>query len=530
MASLLGMAAAAGAQDASSGSDPAQALRAVLTELPSQGASVRGTRLIQGGAVRRFFEARRFQPAWTLPAEADEILEAIRGIDRDGLTPADYHAEAIAAALTERRKGTSPELDAALQVLLADAVAGLLDHVRYGKVRPVTLDSRWNMDPRAPAPPLDTVLTHLVEKPSIGAAIEEFKPNHFIYEGLKTLLGRLRATAGAGGWPRVPAGPALKPGATDSRVAAVRKRLAASGELAAGTPDSPVYDAALEEAVRRFQESHRLMPDGVIGAATLEAMNVTAEARAAQVRVNLERARWVLGGLCDSFVLVNLPAFKVYLIRDSKPIWEARTQIGREARQTPAFRADMKYLVINPDWTVPPTILAQDVLAGMRRGENTIARKGLTILDRQGRRVDPESIDWATATAANFPYTLRQPPGPDNALGRVKFVFPNEYDIFLHDTPSQELFGHDKRTFSSGCIRVERALELADLLLADQEAWSPDRIRLAVQTGDEQVVNLRQPLPVLIVYWTVSVGQTGEAKFMRDVYGLDAAVLRALAN
>ena len=176
----------------------------------------------------------------------------------------------------------------------------------------------------------------------------------------------------------------------------------------------------------------------------------------------------------DTFVLVNLPAFKAYIIRDRKNIWETRTQIGREARRTPTFRADMKYVVLNPDWTVPPTILAQDVLAGMKKGQNTIARKKLLILDAQGRAVDPSTIDWQAATPANFRYTLRQPPGADNALGRVKFIFPNEHSIFLHDTPSQELFSSDQRTFSSGCIRVEHALELARVLLEGQRTRPAD--------------------------------------------------------
>jgi L,D-transpeptidase YcbB len=188
----------------------------------------------------------------------------------------------------------------------------------------------------------------------------------------------------------------------------------------------------------------------VIGKGTLDAMNVTARMRLEQLRVNLERARWVVGGLRDTFLLVNLPAYRVYLIRDRKNVWETRTQIGRAARQTPTFRADMKYLVLNPDWTVPPTILAQDVLAGMRKGENTIAKKRLTIEDDRGRPIDPASIDWQAATPRTFRYTLRQPPGPDNALGRVKFIFPNEYSIFLHDTPSQELFAADQRTSVRG--------------------------------------------------------------------------------
>ncbi len=492
--------------------------------------AVRGTRLLQPEAVARFFEARAFAPAWRLPAGAQELLAAIRSIDLDGLTPTDYHLTAITAALETYAKTSSTEVTADLQVLIADAAAALLDHVRYGRVRPASLDKRWNVDPRVGTPPLDLALEDLARASGLDVAIESKKPTHFIYTGLKESLARMRAVAKAGGWPAVTAGTtAIKPGAKDPRVAMIRKRLLVTGELAnTATVEETVYDADVQAAVKNFQAHHRLSDDGVIGKATIDAMNVTAEARVQQLRVNLERARWVVGGLSDSFVLVNLPAFKAYVIRDRKNVWEARTQIGREARQTPTFRADMKYLVFNPDWTVPPTILAQDVLAGMRKGQNTIAKKRLTILDQQGRAVDPASIDWQNATPGNFRYTLRQPPGPDNALGRVKFIFPNQHSIFLHDTPSRELFTSDQRTFSSGCIRVERPLELAAVLLEGQENWTPARIQEVVDSKQSQTVFLTTPLPVLIVYWTVSVGAAGDLRFAKDVYSLDAAVLRAL--
>jgi murein L,D-transpeptidase YcbB/YkuD len=176
---------------------------------------------------------------------------------------------------------------------------------------------------------------------------------------------------------------------------------------------------------------------------------------------------------------------------------------------------------------VPPTILAQDVLPPMRRGVNAVARKGLMILDRQGRMVSPSSIDWSTASPRNFPYVLRQPPGPNNALGRVKFVFPNEYTVFLHDTPSQDLFTADRRTFSSGCIRVEHALDLAALLLGPQ-GWTAERIQTAIDAGRTETVFLDAPIPVVIVYWTASVSASGQLRFARDVYKRDDRLLRAL--
>jgi len=494
---------------------------------------IRGARLLQPAAVAKFFETRGFTPAWQIPKGTNELLKAIRGIEDDGLTPGDYHLAVLTATLDAHTKAATPEIAAELQVLMADAAAALIDHVRYGRVRPATLDKRWNVDPRLGAPPLDVTLDQLARSSAIDAGLAALKPSHFIYTGLKQAFVRIRALAKSGGWPTVPVGAAVKPGMTDPRILAVRKRLAATGELPAGERiDDPTYGPDLEAAVKNFQAHHRLTDDGAIGRGTVEAMNVTADTRAAQLRVNLERARWVVGGLRDSFVLVNLPAFKAYVIRDRKNVWETRTQIGREARKTPTFRADMKYLVLNPDWTVPPTILAQDVLAGMKKGQNTIARKKLTILDDRGRAIDPSSIDWQAATPRTFRYTLRQPPGADNALGRVKFIFPNEYSIFLHDTPSQELFSADLRTFSSGCIRVANALDLARVLLEGQktrpDGWTGDRIATTVAAGQPQTVFLDDPLPVLIVYWTASIGAGGDLRFARDVYGLDPPVLRAL--
>jgi murein L,D-transpeptidase YcbB/YkuD len=505
-----------------------ETLRARLEQIHDvEGAAVRGARLLQADVVVHFFEKRSFEPAWALPADAEQIREAIFAVELDGLTPSHYHLAAIEALLAARRSSPSRALDDDLQILLTDAVASLLDHVRYGKVVPSSLDRRWNVDPRAGVPPLGSLLEEVASAPSPRAAIDTLKPNHFIYTGLKDALARMRAAQAAGGWPAVPAGGPLKPGASDPRVAALRARLAATGELPREAATHGGYDDAVTAAVKQFQDNHRLTPDGVVGAATLRELNVGAGARAQQIRVNLERIRWVIGGLQDSFVLVNLPSFKVYIIRDRKNVWESRTVIGQTARQTPTFRADMKYLVLNPDWTVPPTILAQDVLAPMRRGVNAVARKGLTILDRQGRRVDPSSINWSAATPRNFPYTLRQPPGPNNALGRVKFVFPNEHTVFLHDTPSQDLFSSDQRTFSSGCIRVEHALDLAELLLAPQ-GWTPERIQEAIESGKTETVFLEHPLPILIVYWTVSVGSTGLLRFARDVYNRDPGLLKAL--
>lgn len=514
-----------------SAAPPAEVEKSITTKIErmkSGTTRLHGNRLLAPKAVAAFYASRGGKRAWPTRGSMEEIVQAIRDVQQDGLTPADYHLDSILALMQPPEGGPDASREADLDLLLTDAVAGIVDHVKYGRVRPVVLNPAWNVNPREDAPPLEQTIAQVAGASSVRQAIESQRPQHFIYRGLLQSLAQLREIAKNGGWPAVPAGRNLKPGASDARVAKIRARLAVTGEYAEGSDqDSLRYGPALVEAVKRFQARHRLNPDGIVDKPTVEAMNVPAGRRVQQVRVNLERARWVLGDLTDDFLLVNLPAYKAYLIRGGKNVWETRTQIGEAARQTPSFRAKMGTVMFNPDWTVPPTILSEDVLDGMRQGKNVIAEKKLTILDAEGRSVSPSSIDWGSATPETFPYTLRQPPGPGNALGRVKFLFPNPYSIYLHDTPNQGLFESERRTFSSGCIRVENALDLA-LQLLEPQGWTQSRIASVVESGETRGIELEQTLPVLIVYWTVSVGASGEIRYMNDVYGHDARLMAAL--
>lgn len=518
------------APDAASvrGIDPAEILRATSALLDAPSETLRGWRLERVSATTTFLRAQT-TPPWDLPADIEAILRAIDGMAADGLRPEDYHRASLRDGLAAWTVSPSAEVGAELQVLATDAVAVMVDDVRYGRVRPEELHPEWNDDPRRLAPPLDLLVAHVSASDDPEAAIASFKPNHFIYIGLKAALARLRGLEAAGGWPAVEAGPTVKPGGRDPRVPRLRQRLAASGHYPGGDAADPeLLDPALADALMRFQDEHRQTPDGALGRATLATLNVPVETRVGQVRANLERARWVLHGLSDDFVLVNLPAYKLYVIRGGQNVWETRAQVGREDRRTPSFRGDLRHIVFNPDWTVPPTILDKDVLAGMRAGKDTLRKKQLEIFDRSGRRVDPATIDWKRVTARTFPYTLRQAPGPDNALGRVKFLFPNEHAIFLHDTPSRNLFARDDRAFSSGCIRVERPLELAAVLLEREAGWDAARIDREVASKSSRTVTLGETIPVLIVYWTVSVGATGSVRFGSDFYALDAPLVAQL--
>ncbi|HTM58049.1 MAG TPA: L,D-transpeptidase family protein [Candidatus Udaeobacter sp.] len=516
-----------GASGPSSDAVSAEIQRRVATP-QSSASEVAGERLIKPQAVARFYQARHSAAAWDSRSAA-EIVEAIRDVARDGLNPSDYHLATIASRMQNGAASADAGAQAELDILLTDAVAAIADHLRYGRVAPKSLNSAWNVDPREGAPPLESTVDEIARSSSVRRALEGQRPDHFIYRGLVDALARLRDAESRGGWPTIPAGPKIRPGAQDARVPAIRARLAMTGELGnGGHGDGVIYDASLRRAVMQFQADHRLDSTGVIDPATLQAMNVSPSARAGQLRVNLERARWVLGGLKDDFLLVNLPAFKAYLIQGGRNIWEARTQIGDEAKQTPTFRATLTTVVFNPDWTVPISILEEELLDDLKAGRNVLEKKGLVLYDSQNQAVDASSIDWNSVDVDKFPYTLRQPPGPTNALGRVKFLFPNPFSIYLHDTPSRQLFATNRRTFSHGCIRLERPLELAEVLLRNQDGWNAAKIQQALSTPETQNVDLEHRIPILIVYWTVSVGASGRVHLNDDIYGLDPPLLTAL--
>jgi murein L,D-transpeptidase YcbB/YkuD len=347
----------------------------------------------------------------------------------------------------------------------------------------------------------------------------------FLYERFKTALADYRAIEANGGWPSVPAGPTLQPGAVDERVPTLAARLAVTGDLpAAAAPYGTLYDEPLAAAVRRFQGRHGLAADAAVGPATLAALNVPVATRVEQLRVSLERARWVFYDPDSEFLVVNVAGFQLYHVRRGEILWRTRVQVGQPFRQTPIFRAEMTYLVVNPTWTVPPTVFRNDILPAVRRNPAYLASRNIDVFDARGAAVDPGTVDWS---GRNPPYRLVQRPGPDNALGRIKFMFPNEHAVYLHDTPSRDLFSRDSRAFSSGCIRVENPLELAEQLLGER---GRARLEARIASGRTETVFLDNPMTVMLLYWTAEVDAGGRVSFFPDVYQRDASVLAALAE
>jgi murein L,D-transpeptidase YcbB/YkuD len=485
-------------------------------------ARVFGARLATRRTLQAFYEQRGFRRAWTSLEASDELLRAVRASDADGLDPDDYLLPELERARAEVASGRA-SLDTLIDfdVLQTDALARLFYHLVFGKVSPKSFDPHWNFTRSIRDVDPEIFLEEVVASGEIFERIEAEKPDHELYLRLRGELARQREQATQAESAPVPAGEKLERGSRGPRVAALRARL--------GVPESgDEFDDDLVERVKRLQASHGLDVDGIVGPATLEAVHLGAAERIARIRVNLERMRWYLHDLDPSFVFVNLAGYEAYYLREGKLVWSSPVIIGKPYRATPVFRSEMTYLVLNPTWTVPPTILAQDILPAQRRDRGYLDRKGIRIIDRNGRVVPSAKIDWATATPGRFPYQLVQRPGPDNALGRVKFMFPNSYAVYLHDTPARELFAKSERAFSSGCIRVAKPFELVALLLDDQAGWDPAAIEQAVEKGETRTLRLSKPVPVLLTYFTAWVDREGTLQLRRDIYGRDEIVRRGI--
>lgn len=485
---------------------------------------IQGERIAWPERIHEFYTRRAFQPAWTNPVVAQQLRKAVADSYADGLDPADYHAAVLTdLAVKTTASGATDVLRAQNDILMTDAVLRLAYHLSFGKVDAESFDAQWNYGRVMANRDVSQEIEDAIASQGVHQRVEALKPTHPLYVKLKAELARYRAAQTAGGWPPVASGPALKPGANDPRIVALRARMIAGGDLESQyASESTQYDAPLEGAVKRFQQRMGLTVDGVAGAATLAELNVPIADRIRQLRVNLDRGRVLLQDLPNEFLVVNIAGYTIYFMRGENVVWESRVQVGKTYRRTPIFRSQISYLVWNPTWTVPPGIIKGDILPAARRDPASITRRGLKVLDSAGREIDPASVRWSKYNSGYIPYTLRQDPGPANALGRVKFMFPNSYMVYLHDTPSQGLFDAADRAFSSGCVRVERALELAKLLLAEPDKWNDASIAGVIATRQTQNVTLKSKVPVLLAYWTAWVDPQGRVNFRRDIYGQDA--------
>ena len=465
------------------------------------------------GLLQTFYAELGYMPVWQSQARRTLLADTLLQLAEDGLEPAHY-------PLPE----PLPDPNCA-DILSSRAYLDALQHLSRGKVEQARVEPFWRAPDSINPDPRPSVLTlawqGLDDLPGAFAAARPTLPQ---YQLLRQAYGQLRNQPQQER-PIIPAGRLLKPGMRDPRVPALTARLAAEGYLSippeTDGASADLYDETLADAVRRFQVRHDLQGDGLIGNDTLTAMNTSAQARLDQLRVNLERWRWLAGDIEQETLLVDIAGGMLVYYRDGLPLWQARAQVGRPARQTPRLKSLVSRLTLNPTWTVPPTILREDKLPAIRDDLDYLTRNQMRVLDAEGRQLDPETVDWSRP--GNI--MLRQDAGPKNPLGKLVVRFPNPYSVYLHDTPSQSLFAKSPRTFSSGCVRIEGILGLLDVILSEEQCKD---VSQRITRGRTEQVRIEQRLPIVLAYWTANVDELGQLSLRNDPYGLDAPLLQAL--
>ncbi|HJO35987.1 MAG TPA: L,D-transpeptidase family protein [Gammaproteobacteria bacterium] len=516
----------------------------------------------EAAAVRRFYALRDNEPAWITAdggalSAAGPALAALAAAAAHGLDPATYDSEDLAARVN-RFTGEASEAQA-LELALSRALIALAFDLVQGRVGPASVGS-WHTRPRTIGPDGVDVAARLAEGVVAGRlepALAALAPQHPEYAALRQARVRYLDIVEHGGWTEVPAGPTLRPGepGLPARLAALERRLRQEGFLApadsailpAAAPTTfgrvlagdravtgeALYGPPLVAAVREFQRLRGITVDGILGPQTVRTLNVPARTRLAQIDYNLERWRWLSADTGGRHIRVNVAAFDMALYQNDVPQLRSAVVVGKESWKTDIFSDVLERIIVNPYWNVPRSILEQDILPKAKADPDYLREKNLEIVDGWGNDapvVDPRRIDWQRLDVDAFPYRLRQRPGPENSLGLVKFRFPNDFNIYLHDTPADQLFSRTDRAFSHGCIRVERPVALAAQVLAHSNpGLDEDTIRQAIAAGERREFVLEAPVPVFILYWTALVNAEGELEFHQDIYDIDGKLAQALS-
>lgn len=486
--------------------------------------------LVAEPELRRFYEEHGGRLVWTEHGEPNRAALALRRALEDagshGLRPMEYGIDAIGRAWPSGGKVDDPT---SFDLMLSGAALRYVRDASQGRVLPERVDPGFSIE-RYPLSPV-RLLQQALADAQPADALASLGPLHPGYAGLRSALARYRAIVAMGGWPAIAPGAVLSLGSRDARLPALRRRLSLEGDLSPTDAAQLVdlFDDALLLAVRRFQRRHGLDPDGVIGADTLAALNIPAERRLEQIERSMERWRWLPRYLGERHLLVNIPAFSVEFYADERKVLESRAIVGRPGRQSPRISAEATGISVNPSWTVPPTILWEDVLPELRRDPGWLSRHEMRIYrgwSPDAPEIDPYAVDWRSVSRTHLPYRIVQAPGPRNPLGRLKIEMPNPAGVYLHDTPDHRLFEGADRAKSSGCVRIERMTDLALTLLGPD--WTDARLETLIASRASTIVPLAASVPVYFVYIPAVAQPDGGVAFHPDIYGLEPVLAAAL--
>ncbi|ARQ75123.1 murein L,D-transpeptidase [Pseudomonas fragi] len=495
--------------------DPLQAgaenpVQQALNQLPQACPSL-ATRISQPmqQLLQGFYQGQGDQPVWSVNGRLGALQEALTQLADDGLDPGNYKVPA--------GHDLCADIETSQHYLQA------LQDLHYGRLQQSRFEPVWHA---SEVPQDRQAWTLALAGPGLNdvpRAFAQARPQNELYQNLRKVYARLRQQP-LPQWQSLASGPLLRPGMQDARVPDLARRLVSEGYLNhMPTTVDHHYSNELVAAVKSFQLDHSLQADGVIGAGTLKELNVSPRDRREQLRINLERFRWIAQDLEPDSLLVNVPAAQLTVYQNGVPVWQTRTQVGRAERQTPLLKSRVNRLTLNPTWTIPPTIFREDKLPQIRRDPTFLSRQDLQIVDSNGQPLAAQDIDWDRP--GNI--LLRQGAGPRNPLGKIAIRFPNPFSVYLHDTPSQALFSKAPRAFSSGCVRVEAVFQLRDLLVTPAEKVRSEEL---LSTGLTHEFRLSKPTPILMTYWTAQANKDGKVTYAPDIYNHDPALISALAG
>jgi len=479
--------------------------------------------------VYQYYQETDFSRVWmqdnVLLPKAYDLYSVLTQADSKGLDIEGYGLDAIRKRWNIKDSVVRTELE----ILLTHAFEKYSRHVANGRWEPYAVDPQWHIN----VAPLNIkkILT-LLQTATVTEVFKRIEPGHNGYQALLKHLNAYQAIARQGGWVSIAPGPVVRPGQHHSQVPHIRQRLKVTNDLIANSTDtSDRMDVTLVEAVKLFQARHGLAIDGAVGLHTRAAMNVPVEERIDQIRVNVERWRWLPSDLGKRYLLINLAGFELYAREHGKTVLAMPVIIGKQYRETPSFSGKVRYLEINPYWTVPKSIVLKDLIPAQLRDPDFFKRKKIRVFDgwtENAKELDITEVPLRKLNNNYFPYRFRQDPGPTNSLGRVKFMFPNPYDIYLHDTPKRYLFDRQVRAFSSGCIRVSDAVRLTAYLLNAPTQKKEEDVLRWIYREENRALSLVHTVPVYLLYMTAWADWDGKLNFRNDIYGRDALMINEL--